>query len=157
MGFAHNIKLISACSKILARIFKQKKQECISLLKGREVNLSWHTYMWNFQNKRQLQHAFKNITELFWSRTKVQICADCPGRLRAPQPFLNTMCCSKYSQSHARRAVAQLCSFPIHTAAAARLDICTENSKHLDFQYYFMCNTFNIKFIKSTVFTATLR
>lgn len=47
--------------------------------------------------------------------------------------------------------------FPIHTVAASRLDICTENSKHLDLKSCFICNAFNISSIKSTVFTANLR
>lgn len=116
-----------------------------------ERQRSWcimaYMYVWSFQNKCQLQHALKNMTELFWARTKVQICGDCPERLRALQPFLNTICCSMYSQSHARRAVTQLHGFPIHTVAASRLDICTENPKHLDLKYCSICNAFN-----STVF-----
>lgn len=110
--------------------------------------------MWNFENKCHLQHAFINVTELFWTRTKVQICADCSGRLRTPQPFLSPTCCSMYSQSHARTAVTQL---HIHTVAASSLDICTENAKHLDLKSHFICNVFNINSIKSAVFTAHLR
>lgn len=63
-----------------------------------------YIYVWSFLNKCQLQHALKNITKLVQARAKVQICAHCPERLRALQPFLNTICCSMYSQSHARRA-----------------------------------------------------
>lgn len=66
-------------------------------------------------------------------------------------------CCSPYSQPHARRAVAQLHGFPIHAVTASRLDICTENSKHLDLEQYFICIVFHTNSTKSTVFAANLR
>lgn len=96
-----------------------------------------------------------NVTELFWTRIEAQICAGCPERLRAMQPFLSSICCCMYS--YTRRAVAQLHSFPIHALAASRLDICKENSKHVDLKHYFIHYALNINSIKSIVFTANLR
>lgn len=86
-------------------LWDRMKKIWMHLLHERQrSNLSWHICMGRFQSKCQLQHALKNITELVWARAEAQICADCPERLRALQPFLNTICCSMYSQSHARTA-----------------------------------------------------
>lgn len=71
----------------------------------RSTSIMAYTHIYIMWSKHQPLHVLKNITKLVWARAKAQICADCPERLRAPQPFLNTICCSMYSQSHARRAV----------------------------------------------------
>lgn len=96
MGFAHNMKLnICLFEDLLART--KKNHECISLLKGREVDFSWHISTWNFQNKCQLQHAFKNLTELFWTRAKnVHIAQGGLGH-RSPFP---TPCAAACIPSH---------------------------------------------------------
>lgn len=85
-----------------------------------------------------------------------QACPDGSGAQGTAALSFHT-CCSPYSQPHARRAVAQLHGFPIHAVTASRLDICTENSKHLDLEQYFICIVFHTNSTKSTVFAANLR